>query len=181
MPTLKIERTNPRAIMPKRGTKDSACFDLFALEDVEIKPGEWKRVSTGLIAQIPNDYVLLVFSRSGQGFNNQVTLVNGTGVIDQDYGGVIMVGLRNDGKETYLQPHGKAIAQAMLVYRPFTVLEEVEKAQVEGERGANGFGSTDLFCDKAPEGWKCSRVKDHEGPCAASPTGSPIMTSRHLK
>ena len=90
MPTLKIQRTDPRAIMPKRGTKDSACFDLFAMEDVEIKPGEWKRFSTGLIAQIPNDYVLLVFSRSGQGFNNQVTLVNGTGVIDQDYGGVIM-------------------------------------------------------------------------------------------
>ena len=154
MPTLKIQRTDPRAIMPKRGTKDSACFDLFAMEDVEIKPGEWKRFSTGLIAQIPNDYVLLVFSRSGQGFNNQVTLVNGTGVIDQDYGGVIMVGLRNDGNETYFQPRGKAIAQAMLIYRPFTILEEVEKAQVEGERGANGFGSTD---------------------------GSPIMGSRHLE
>lgn len=158
MPTLKIQRTDPRAIMPKRGTKDSACFDLFAMEDVEIKPGEWKRFSTGLIAQIPNDYVLLVFSRSGQGFNNQVTLVNGTGVIDQDYGGVIMVGLRNDGDETYFQPRGKAIAQAMLIYRPFTVLEEVEEAHVEGERGANGFGSTDNVAK-----------------------GSPIMTSRHLK
>lgn len=178
MPTLKIQRTDLRAIMPKRGTKDSACFDLFALEDVEIKPGEWKRVSTGLVAQIPNDYVLLVFSRSGQGFNNQVTLVNGTGVIDQDYGGVIMVGLRNDGKEIYLQPHGKAIAQAMLIYRPFTILEEVEKAQVEGERGANGFGSTDSkHCDKAVEGWECSRAKNHEGPCAAMP----IMGSRHLE
>ena len=42
----------------------------------------------------------------------------------------------------------------MLIYRPFTVLEEVEKVQVEGERGANGFGSTD---------------------------GSPIMGSPHLK
>lgn len=22
-------------------------------------------------------------------------------------------------------------------------------------------------CDKAPKGWKCTREKDHEGPCAA--------------
>jgi dUTP pyrophosphatase len=143
MPTLKIQRTDQRAIMPTRGTKDSACFDLFAVKDVEIKPGQWLRVSTGLVAEIPNDHVLLVFSRSGQGFNSQVTLVNGTGVIDQDYGGVIMVGLRNDGEETYYQPYGKAIAQAMLIYRPFTTIEEVERANVQGERGANGFGSTD--------------------------------------
>lgn len=178
MPTLKIERENKLAILPKRGTKDSACFDLFAVKDVEIKPGECLLVSTGLIAQIPIDYALFIFSRSGQGFNNQVTLVNGTGIIDQDYGGVIMVGLRNDGKDTYFQPYGKAIAQAMLIYRPYTTIEEVNKAEVVGERGANGFGSTDSkHCDKAVEGYECSRAKHHEGPCAAMP----IMGSRHLE
>lgn len=178
MPTLQVQKQDPRAILPTRGTKDSACFDIFALDNVEIKPGEWARVSTGLIVQIPPDHVLMVYSRSGQGFNSQVTLVNGTGVIDQDYGGVVMVGLRNDGEDTYFQPYGKAIAQAMLIYRPFTTLVEVEKAQVEGERGANGFGSTDgKHCDKAVEGWECSRAKNHEGPCAAMP----IMGSRHLE
>lgn len=178
MPTLKIQRTTDKAIMPVRGTHDSACFDLFATGDVEIKAGEWARVNTGLIVEIPNDHVLLVFSRSGQGFNSQVTLVNGTGVIDQDYGGIVMVGLRNDGDQTYFQPYGKAIAQAMLIYRPFTTLEEVEKAEVQGERGAKGFGSTDSkHCDKAVEGWECSRAKNHEGPCAAMP----IMHSPHLK
>lgn len=24
-------------------------------------------------------------------------------------------------------------------------------------------------CDRPPEGWRCSRPKDHEGPCAATP------------
>lgn len=28
-------------------------------------------------------------------------------------------------------------------------------------------------CDKAPKGWKCSRRKNHAGPCAAYPAGLP--------
>lgn len=24
-----------------------------------------------------------------------------------------------------------------------------------------------VLCDKAPKGWKCTREKNHEGPCAA--------------
>lgn len=180
MPCVKLKKVHPKAITPSKGTAGAACFDLFAVMDCEIKPGEIIRLSTGWGIGIPQDYALMIYSRSGQGFNNQVTLVNGTGIIDSDYRGTLMIGLRNDSRETYFQPYGKAIAQAMLVYVPFTQLELLSELS-ETDRGANGFGSTDRFCDKAPEGWKCSRVKDHEGPCAASPTGSPIMTSRHLK
>jgi hypothetical protein len=28
-------------------------------------------------------------------------------------------------------------------------------------------------CDKPPEGWSCSRIKGHEGPCAAAPLANP--------
>jgi hypothetical protein len=27
-------------------------------------------------------------------------------------------------------------------------------------------------CTKPPEGWTCSRIEGHEGPCAASPAAS---------
>lgn len=180
MPSIKLKKVHTAAITPVKGTAGAACYDLFAVMDCEIKPGEVVRLSTGWDIEVPPDHALMVYSRSGQGFKNQVTLVNGTGVIDSDYRGTLMIGLRNDSKETYFQPYGQAIAQAMLVYVPFTQLELVSELS-ETDRGANGFGSTDRFCDKAPEGWKCSRVKGHEGPCAASPVGSPIMTSRHLK
>lgn len=26
------------------------------------------------------------------------------------------------------------------------------------------------ICDKPPQGWKCTREKDHDGPCAALPS-----------
>jgi hypothetical protein len=32
-----------------------------------------------------------------------------------------------------------------------------------------GFLRADPPCDKAPQGWLCSREKGHEGPCAAHP------------
>lgn len=196
MPTIKLEKVHARALQPVKGTIGAACFDLFAVMDCEIKPGEVVQLSTGWKVEVPPDHALMVYSRSGQGFKNKVTLVNGTGVIDSDYRGPLMVGLRNDGSETYYQPYGKAIAQAMLVYVPFTTLEVTEKLS-ETERGANGFGSTDSkHCDKAVEGYECSRAKHHEGPCAAflesgpdmdgiatpkGPEPSPIMPSRHLK
>lgn len=177
MPYIKLKKVHPKAITPSKGTAGAACFDLFAVMDCEVKPGEIVRLSTGWGIEIPQDHALMVYSRSGQGFNNQVTLVNGTGIIDSDYRGTLMIGLRNDSSETYFQPYGKAIAQAMLVYVPFTQLELVSELS-ETDRGANGFGSTDSkHCDKAVEGWECSRAKNHEGPCAVMP----IMDSRHLE
>lgn len=29
-----------------------------------------------------------------------------------------------------------------------------------------------MKCDVPPKGWKCSRMKGHEGPCAATPEGT---------
>ena len=153
MPTIKLKKVHPNAITPSKGTVGAACFDLYALKDVEIKPGEMVRVGIGFEIEIPSDHALMIYSRSGQGFNNRVTLVNGTGVIDSDYRGHVLVGLQNNGSEVYFQPYGKAIAQAMLVYVPFTTLEITSELS-ETKRGANGFGSTD---------------------------GSPIMGSRHLE
>ncbi len=33
-------------------------------------------------------------------------------------------------------------------------------------------------CDRAPQGWYCTRNKDHEGPCAAKPTDETIQAAR---
>jgi hypothetical protein len=40
--------------------------------------------------------------------------------------------------------------------------EGVEKLHVEGKL------PRPEICTRPPEGWECSRAKDHEGPCAAS-------------
>ena len=38
---------------------------------------------------------------------------------------------------------------------------------------------TKAFCGKAPDGWRCTRENDHEGPCVAVPEAQ-IMTERTL-
>lgn len=153
MPTIKLKQIHSKAISPVKGSGGAACYDLFAVTDCEIKPGEMVCLRTGWEIEIPPDHALMIYSRSGQGFNSKVTLVNGTGVIDSDYRGEVAVGLQNNGSETYFQPYGKAVAQAMLIYVPLTTLDVTDELS-ETERGANGFGSTD---------------------------GSPIMASPHLK
>lgn len=158
MPTIKLKKVNAKAITPQKATSGSACFDLFAMKDVEIQPGEMVRVGIGFEIEVPPDHALMIYSRSGQGFNNRVTLVNGTGVIDSDYRGHVLVGLQNNSTEVYFQPYGKAIAQAMLVYVPFTSLEITDTLS-ETFRGENGLGSTDRRREE----------------------GSPIMGSPHLE
>ena len=84
---------------------------------------------------------MLVFSRSGHGFKNSITLVNCVGVIDSDYRGELMVKLRNDSALRFSFEPGDRIAQAMIVQLPsvqFVAVEELSDTQ----RGAGGFGST---------------------------------------
>lgn len=38
-----------------------------------------------------------------------------------------------------------------------------------------------MSCDKAPEGWQCSREQGHNGPCAARVVNNPMSNSYALK
>ncbi len=96
---------------------------------------------TGLAFEVPHGHVLKVFSRSGHGFKYGVRLANGTGIIDSDYRGELMVCLKNDGPEPMVVHHGDRITQAMLVPIPQVELIEVQELS-DTERGAGGFGST---------------------------------------
>jgi dUTP pyrophosphatase len=48
---------------------------------------------TGLAVEVPTGMVLMVYSRSGHGFNHLIRLANSVGVIDSDYRGTIKVRL----------------------------------------------------------------------------------------
>ena len=85
---------------------------------------------------------MLVFSRSGHGFKNNVRLANCVGVIDSDYRGEVMVKLVYDGfTSNLLVRNGDRIAQAMLVPAQQVTFEVVEELNTT-ERGTKGFGST---------------------------------------
>lgn len=152
---LKVKKLHPEAIIPKYATDGSACFDLHACFG---EPGLSKPIfvtpiaiiKTGLSFEIPLGYVMLVFSRSGHGFKNDVRLANCTGIIDSDYRGELMVKLTHDDTHNVFKSiiddpmkisHGDRIAQAMIIPLEQVQFEEVEKLS-DTERGTGGFGST---------------------------------------
>lgn len=143
---LKVKRVHPDAVIPKYATDGSACFDLVAVGCGDQHPlyyHEGHTFRTGLAFEVPAGHVMLIFSRSGHGFNHGTRLANCVGVIDSDYRGELQVRLFADSpKRDVLRVNpGDRIAQAMLVPIPQVELLEVEEL-TPTERGEGGFGST---------------------------------------
>ena len=62
--------------LPKRGTKCSAGYDFFAIEEFTIKPGEVKKVPTGYKMMCNEDEMLMIVVRSSMGFKWNVRMCN---------------------------------------------------------------------------------------------------------
>ena len=142
--TLKIQKKNPKAILPKRATEGSAGMDLYACmeEEITLRPGELAVIPTGIAIGLPGpDYAALVFARSGLGVKHGICLSNGVGVIDSDYRGEIQVGLCNLGNQPYTIRPEERIAQLVVTPVCLLPIEEVEVLDETG-RGEGGFGST---------------------------------------
>ncbi|PPA87921.1 deoxyuridine 5'-triphosphate nucleotidohydrolase [Brevibacillus laterosporus] len=86
---VKIKRLHPDAVIPQYATTGSAGFDLVAVEDVDISPGETKKVPLGLAFEIPEGFMMLVCMRSGIAYNTELRQSNGIGIIDSDYRGEV--------------------------------------------------------------------------------------------
>lgn len=145
---VKIKRLTPSAVVPSYATAGSACFDLSvdSVDDAKFwtphvglhAPVVYR---TGLAFEIPPGKVMLIFSRSGHGFNYGVRLSNCVGVIDSDYRGEVKVKLTKDTDGDITFPPGSRIAQAMIVDVERAEFEVVDRLG-ETERGEGGFGST---------------------------------------
>lgn len=122
--------------LPERSTSKAAGYDICTLSDGWIMPGQTIVCRTGLTSYMQDGEVLYLYGRSGMAFKHGVRLVNCTAVIDADYKGEILVGLRNDGNEAYHVQFGDKVAQA--VFMTFA-LADGDKANNER---TGGFGST---------------------------------------
>lgn len=126
---------------PRYATEGAACFDLQAAASIRILAGETTLIPTGLAFQIPEGYKLDIYSRSGLSIKHDLALANGTGIIDSDYRGEVMVALYNRADRPRFIERGDRIAQAMLVPVPKVHLIQVDELE-STERGDGGFGST---------------------------------------
>jgi dUTP pyrophosphatase len=132
------------APLPRYASEGAAGMDLYAAipGPVELKPGERRRIPTGIALGLPHaGVVALVYARSGLAWRHGIGLPNGVGVIDSDYTGEIEVLLTNFGDKPHVIQPGDRIAQVVFapVYRARLVLVEDLPATARGNRG---FGST---------------------------------------
>ena len=133
---------NPDLALPGRATSLSAGYDVRSAEDdLEIRPGEIRAVSTGLAMELPPGLECQVRPRSGLAARFGITLPNSPGTIDPDYRGELKVLLQNSGSGVVTIRRGERIAQ--LVFARFEAPDVVEVDAIsDTDRGEGGFGST---------------------------------------
>lgn len=83
----------------------------------------------------------VVLPRSGLGHRHGIVLGNGTGLIDADYQGPLMISAWNRGAAVYTIEPGDRIAQLVLLPVVRATLEVVDTF-TDSARGAGGFGHT---------------------------------------
>ena len=143
MEYLFVKLLRPNAKLPERKTAGSVGFDIAACldEEVIIKPGETRMIGSGLAIALEPGYAAFIYARSGLGVKHGIIPANCVGVIDSDYRGEVIVGLKNSSNESFMVRDGDRIAQMVVnkcVLPELIVSDDLE----ETPRGGGGFGST---------------------------------------
>ena len=130
-------------VLPYRKTKHSAGYDFISFLDITLKPGEIKKIPTGIKVCLEDGEFLGIFVRSSMGFKYNVRMCNQVGVIDSDYynnvdnEGHIFIKLQNHGDNDYVVKTGDKICQGIFIN--YLVVDNEEK--IERKR-LSGIGST---------------------------------------
>lgn len=141
---LKYKLLKKNAAPPSRYTEDSVGYDVAACLDgpVVIEPGETRLIGSGFAIAAEPGFAAFIYARSGLSIKHGLIPANCVGVIDPDYRGEVMVGLKNTSDRPYTVNDGDRIAQ-MVITRCETP-EPLRCEQLdETARGDGGFGSTD--------------------------------------
>jgi dUTP pyrophosphatase len=130
--------------LPAYATEASAGLDLrAALESpLTLEPGDAALVPSGIALYLADPQLCaVVLPRSGLGHRHGIVLGNGTGLIDADYQGPLLISVWNRSQETFTIQPGDRIAQ--LVVLPVTrVSLQVVDTFADSVRGEGGFGHT---------------------------------------
>ncbi len=130
--------------LPAYATAGSAALDLRAALDAPLvlAPGDAALVPSGLAIHIADPGLCaLVLPRSGLGHRHGIVMGNGTGLIDADYQGPLLISTWNRGTEPFTIAPGDRIAQLLLLPLQRAALQVVDTFE-HSSRGAGGFGHT---------------------------------------
>lgn len=165
---VKIKKLHEDAVIPQYARAMDAGFDLVAVEDALIAPGQSAKVPTGLAFALPEGFELQVRPRSGISAKTKLRLSNAPGTVDAGYRGEVCVLIDNIhfpsgekgtvcldasekaiavdqevDKHSYLIKKGDRIAQGVIAIVPVAQFDVVDELD-DTERGSGGFGSSGI-------------------------------------
>jgi dUTP pyrophosphatase len=139
-PQVKFKLIHKNAKLPEYKRDGDAAFDVSSVEELIIKPGEWKAIPIGIASEFPKDWFISFRDRSGLALNHGLHVLGG--VLDSGYRGEWKIILINHGKKNYKIEVGERVAQAILHWAPQIEIVEVDELTESEERGEKGFGSS---------------------------------------
>lgn len=126
---------------PRRATKHSAAYDLYAPFSLMLEPGEMARIPTGFKIKMPKNEGFFIYSRSSYSLKD-IVIPAGVNIIDADYynnpdnEGDFFIILKNNGKERFVIVQGDRIAQGVFQKYYRAKGDKNKKSRI------SGFGSS---------------------------------------
>ena len=145
IPNVDIKKLHESAYLPTHAYDTDVGWDIYALENVTIKPRRVAQIHTGIAIQMPSNMYATIETRSSYGYNG---IINHRGIIDPGYTGEIIVAMFNVG----INETSKVIAEidiqegdriAQIIFHKVNKINftEVDNIGVT-ERGDKGHGSS---------------------------------------
>lgn len=157
---IPVQLIHSEAKLPAYAHSNDSGMDVYALEDITIKPGETRLIPIGIKVSLPRGYELQVRPKSGRSLKSKLRIANAPGTIDEGYHDEIMVIVENTDqyiKHAEIDENGRLyniefgsditigkgekFAQLVLSMVPKVVWRETEAIFDTNDRGG-GFGST---------------------------------------
>lgn len=136
---MQIKLLSPLAKVPQKDY-GNAGYDLFAIENVVIKPNQRALVKTGISISIPNGYYGHISDRSGMAYKKGAHCLGK--IIDPNYTGEIGVIIYNtDANNDIVIYSGDRPAQ--IVFKKYEEISfEIVSELTATNRGDKGYGSS---------------------------------------
>ena len=136
---LKVKKIHKDAKLPTHGHPGDAGIDFYSIEEVVFPALSQMRVRTGVVIEIGEGCVGLIWDKSGISFNLGLKIMGG--VIDAGFRGELTMSLFNTKNEEVVLEKGHKIAQ--MIIQKFENCDIVEVDELsETIRGAGREWST---------------------------------------
>jgi dUTP diphosphatase len=139
--TIKIIRLDKSLPLPEYQTAGAVAFDLYTREARTIEPKTKALLPSNFIIEVPEGYFLMLAARSSLP-KRGLQILNGVGIIDQDYHGPedeTKMLVYNFTEQPVTLEKGERIAQGLIIPVTKVGWDEVDAIK-PGSRG--GFGSS---------------------------------------